>query len=109
AERGLLVTIWLEYARSRSALRVQEVQRLCRPSAREKHLTSLSDAGFISVVASKPLALARSREAYKAKPREDTQSQERVLGDFRRTPSRARGTHEELFHSEETWSSPTSR
>jgi hypothetical protein len=106
AERGLLVTIWLEYARSRGQVATTSPQ-LVRTYARTSHFKSLSDAGFIAIVASKPLAIARSREVEQTSKVKDTQSQERALGDFRRTPSRARGTHEGLIHNEETWNSPT--
>jgi hypothetical protein len=69
AERGLLVTVWLEFGRSRGQCSVGHVQRLCGSSARVRHFEALSDAGFIEISASKPLALryhsrapARSRE-----------------------------------------------
>lgn len=62
AARGLLVTIWLEYARARGHLPLSKVLSLCRPSARRSHIESLSDAGFITIVASRTLALTRSRE-----------------------------------------------
>ena len=65
AERGLLCTAWIEYARSAEHLRVENVRRLCAGKARQKHWTSLSDAGFVELSASKPLALARSREKEK--------------------------------------------
>jgi hypothetical protein len=59
--RGLLVTIWLEYARSRGQLPLKALQ-LCTRYTRLSHIESLSDAGFIAIVASRPLALARSTE-----------------------------------------------
>ena len=34
AERGLLCTIWVEYSRSHGVVSVQQVRRLCSPSAR---------------------------------------------------------------------------
>ena len=67
AERGMLTTIWVEYARSRGQLRVGKVMQLCGKSARSKHVTSLSHAGFIRIVGTKPLAHARSREEKKNK------------------------------------------
>src|SRR4029077_7031859 len=62
ALRGMLVTIWLEYARSRGQLPLWKVMQLCGKSARSVHIESLNHAGFIALCASKPLALARSRE-----------------------------------------------
>jgi len=49
AERGMLTTIWVEYARSRGRLRVEKVMSLCGKSARSKHLASLNHAGFIEL------------------------------------------------------------
>jgi DNA-binding MarR family transcriptional regulator len=61
AERGLLVTIWMEYARSKKRLSVDLITRLSvAPRHVQRHLTSLSDAGFIEVRAS-----YRSREEKK--------------------------------------------
>ena len=62
ALRGVLTTIWLEYARSDGQLRVGRVMELCGKSARSAHIDSLVRLGFVTVSASKPLALARSRE-----------------------------------------------
>ena len=62
ALRGVLTTIWLEYARSDGQLRVGRVMELCGKSARSAHIHALVRQGFITVSASKPLALARSRE-----------------------------------------------
>jgi len=56
--RGLLLTIWLEYARSRGRLRVKTVLLLCGPHSRYAHLKPLVDAGYIQLSAS-PRALAR--------------------------------------------------
>jgi hypothetical protein len=82
-------------------------------TVRMRDLKRLEQAGFIELVASKPLASrARSREREKNKDKvKDTQSQEQSVSyDFRRTPSRAQGTDEELIHSEErqeSWNSET--
>jgi len=56
--RGLLLTIWLEYARSRGRLRAKTVLLLCGPHSRYAHLKPLVDAGYIQLSAS-PRALAR--------------------------------------------------
>lgn len=65
AERGLLCTIWLEFARAGGQCRASKVQSLCTKSARSSHWQALIDAGFIQLSASRPLALralARGRE-----------------------------------------------
>jgi len=61
AERGLLMTIWLEFAASNGQVTAEEVQRNCRGSARSQHWQRLNHAGFIEFSASKPLA-QRQRE-----------------------------------------------
>jgi hypothetical protein len=67
AQRGVLVTIWLEYARSNGQLTVRHMCAIgpamsTRYGHLYKHLEALNDAGFIRLSASRPLALARSRE-----------------------------------------------
>jgi len=62
AERGLLVTIWIEYARSRGILKASRVPHKVGQASRVRQFESLNRAGFIKVVASKPLALAPSRD-----------------------------------------------
>jgi hypothetical protein len=65
AARGMLTTIWAEYARSGGHLRVEKCMQLCGKSARSAHIDSLIHAGFIQVVASKPLAQRREEEEKK--------------------------------------------
>jgi hypothetical protein len=67
AERGLLVSIWIAFARTRGVVRASELPSFVAASTREKHLTSLSDAGFIRIRASKPLALEKRRIKEKEK------------------------------------------
>jgi len=69
AQKGLLLTIWLEFASAHRSLRVSRLPTLSRPVNVARTLKSLSDAGFIELSASKPLALTRSRE--KEKRREE--------------------------------------
>jgi hypothetical protein len=71
AARGMLTTIWAEYARSGGHLPLWKAMQLCGKSARTAHIDSLIHAGFIQVVASKPLALARSREVEVEKEKKD--------------------------------------
>jgi len=56
AQRGLLISLWLEYARSRRAIRVRaaSVSRQLGGRVASAQLEALSDAGFIEVSASKP-------------------------------------------------------
>lgn len=58
AERGLLISLWLEYTNSRGLVQVRRgfVTSLARQRFRKGHLKALIDAGFIEVSASKPLA-----------------------------------------------------
>ena len=62
AQRGLLVSVWMEFGASRGVLRASSLSQRCRQKTRKDTLDSLVSAGFIRIVASKPLALARSRE-----------------------------------------------
>jgi hypothetical protein len=93
AARGLLVTLWVEYGRSRGQIRASAIPQLCRQKVLRKTLESLVDAGFIEVSASKPLAFARSRE----KSREETPKppSRRKGADGRRITGwkRVRGSH----------------
>ena len=64
--QGLLVRIWCEYARAHGALSVAQMRRIsCRCAAQRsfmRHLVSLNDAGFITILASRPLAPEKRRE-----------------------------------------------
>lgn len=62
AERGLLVSIWIEYAASGGTLRASDLASRVSAVNVSRSLGSLSDAGLVRFSASKPLALARSRE-----------------------------------------------
>jgi len=72
SHRGMLVTLWIAFARSNGQLRVKHVARLCQARVRLEHLEALNHAGFIELSASKPLALrarpdrGREREALRA-------------------------------------------
>jgi len=110
SRRALLHGLWLLYALNDTSLRldVHLINTSLGLHAKMKDYESLSHAGFITIVASKPLALAREQESEEERTRKgkDTQSQSQSVGyDFRRTPSRARD--EGLIHNEETWSSAT--
>jgi hypothetical protein len=71
AERGLLLTIWLEFARSRARLRVKTILALCDSRARREHLIPLSDAGFIELSASAPERLPASPRARREEVEEE--------------------------------------
>jgi len=64
-QRAVLHGLWLEYASARCQLRANTVSLTRRLGLRvsSAQLKALNHAGFIRFVASKPLALARSREA----------------------------------------------
>ena len=63
-QRGVLVTIWLEYALTSGQVSVRSLSGNPQLGLRVSsvQLKALSDAGFIALVASKPLALAHARE-----------------------------------------------
>jgi hypothetical protein len=69
AERGLLVTIWIEYAQARGRLRVSSVLSSVPLRGHLRRalsgLTRLNDAGFIRLVDSKPLAQIKNLEEEK--------------------------------------------
>jgi hypothetical protein len=52
AERGLLVLIWIEYARAGGRLRVSRLPSSGRQKGRKRGLERLNDAGFIELLAS---------------------------------------------------------
>ncbi len=62
--RAVLHGVWLEYARSDGRLPLDTASLTRRLALRvtSANIKSLSDAGFIQLSASRPLALARSRE-----------------------------------------------
>jgi hypothetical protein len=62
AERGLLVSIWLEYAASNGQIRRTDLPARVAQRSLRRSIDSLQAAGFIEVSASRPLALARARE-----------------------------------------------
>jgi len=62
AERGLLCSIWIEYAASRGVIPRTKLASILQGYARDRQVESLCEAGFIELVAIKPLALARSRD-----------------------------------------------
>jgi hypothetical protein len=69
AQRGLLVSIWIEYAASGGQLRSSDVPGLVLQKLPRKSLDALCEAGFIEVSASRPLA-APSRARADARSRE---------------------------------------
>jgi hypothetical protein len=75
AATGLLHVSWLLYAVSGGVLAVSQLRRFCTAKGDSRHfqhhLDSLIRAGFVQVVASKPLALARSREVEVEKEKKD--------------------------------------
>ena len=69
AQRGVLLTIWLEYAASSGVAKVSKIARSVLSKNLQRNLEALNHAGFIQLSASKPLALARSRETETEKRR----------------------------------------
>jgi len=62
AERGLLVVIWIEYARSRGHLKSARLPAGVRQKGRRRALDRLVHAGFIALSASKPLAQSKKKK-----------------------------------------------
>jgi hypothetical protein len=78
ALRGLLVSIWIEYGACRGLLRVSKLAQKCGQSTRHQHLRSLSDAGFIQLSASKPLAQRREEKEKEKEENEPGRSRSKV-------------------------------
>jgi hypothetical protein len=57
ATRGLLLTIWLQYARTSGQVKLRVLQTLNGRGVGRPHFISLYHAGFIEFSASKPLAI----------------------------------------------------
>jgi hypothetical protein len=62
SDRGVLMTIWLLYARQKGPFRVSKVRSNARTKSVERALERLNHAGFIEVRASNPLAPEKRRE-----------------------------------------------
>ena len=67
AERGLLVSLWVEFGSARGQLPLSAVPARVRQKVLSRTIESLADAGFIDIVASKPLALSRARAQTRAR------------------------------------------
>lgn len=68
ADKGFLLTLWIEFARSEGRLKVGRMLAAGRQKNRRRALQRLNDAGWIDIRASKP-SRARARER---KRREDS-------------------------------------
>src|SRR5262245_5815403 len=62
ASRGILATIWIEYARTRGRAHRDHIASSFGAGSKHAYLNPLVDAGFIALSASKPLALRYTRE-----------------------------------------------
>ncbi len=98
--RGTLVTIWCEYALHKGRLPLEVVRKSLGRSYKVAFVEALVHAGYIDVVASKPLALARAR----VRSREErtnrsltraVSSQERAREQDDDEPARARSEEEQ--------------
>lgn len=69
-ERGLLLTIWVEFCASDGQLTVRSLSKCCHGRVRTRSLDALIHAGFIQVVASRPLA-SRKQHASLEERREE--------------------------------------
>jgi hypothetical protein len=69
AARGLLVSIWIEYADSQGKIRASELPSRIPGKIHKKTLESLYHAGFLRTSASAPLETEKRREELKASAR----------------------------------------
>ncbi len=105
AARGMLLTIWLEFASAGGQIRASRIPSRMRPVDVARTLDSLVHAGFIELSAAKPPRLARSREERREEekpptplergPVEDLPERRRRSPDGRRVTGYrlVRGTH----------------
>jgi hypothetical protein len=70
AARGLLVSLWVEYASARGVIRARDVHARCGQRVTQRTWDLLLEAGWIEVSASKPLALTRARALAREKREE---------------------------------------
>jgi len=109
SQRGLLVTLWCEFARAKGQLALSQVRAITGLRNPYQSLKPLVDAGFIDIVASKPLALARRGEerredSPKGSHREpvDKSLQKRAARSAKRTGWRfVRGSHGSTYVPDE--------
>lgn len=95
--RGLLTTIWAEYARARTHLRVKDVARLCNQPLRTQHIKALIDAGFIEITASKPASSGASNGASpRALAREVRSTSKKSASSRANAPAAASARREQL-------------
>jgi hypothetical protein len=73
AERGLLVSLWLEYGAANGVIRRSDIGRLVGQDTRSQQLDSLLGAGFIDFSASKPAQNASPRA--RPRTREETETE----------------------------------
>ena len=62
SDRGLVCSVWAEYGVANGHLRAKDLGSRLGQRVDSRALVRLNNAGFIVISASKPLALARSRE-----------------------------------------------
>lgn len=74
AQRGLLMTCWIEYALSMGQASVEHTMSTLGAGQKHAYLKPLVDAGFVELSASKPLALTRSREVEEEKNKKKTRT-----------------------------------
>ncbi len=80
-QRGVLTTVWVEYALSKGRLSTDIASRRTKGGLKQGTLKALVDAGFIELSASKPLALC-----YQNAIPEKEKDKETPLPPYRETP-----------------------
>jgi len=71
--KGLLLIVWLLFARHRGPFQRHKLATYVRDARTLRQLESLNHAGFVTLSASKPLALEKRREEKKRKQPASTQ------------------------------------
>ena len=79
AERGALQMARLMYAASDGRLTLRHLKEALKGSSKyaERHIEALNHAGLLGIVASRPLALTRSREKRREEKKEGKRNQNR--------------------------------
>lgn len=109
-QRGVLVSVWLEFGRSNGLLRLTSLGGRLGKWFKNETLEALIQAGYIELSSSKPLALTRSREteeepskegsSQREAPRPPLESGESPNGEIERDPeaaAKARALMDEVF------------
>jgi hypothetical protein len=100
SERGLLVTIWIEYARSKRRLKTSRIRAEDGYRHFRRHLESLNHAGFIQLSSRPEVEVEEEEELLEVKrenpayPKASQSSESRANAAAYTKPARTSGVHE---------------